>query len=450
MSFRDGLLRARSHLVFIAGLLTAMAIIAAVDRTALQPLASPVETTAAGEADALIRAPRSLQLASPKALAPDQKAWGDIAWRYFENNINPDTGLANSTDRFPSTTMWDTASYLLALIAAERLGIIERPRFDAQTSLLLQSLARLPLFDGRLPNKAYDTRTLAMVDYDNQPTDRGLGWSALDMSRLLVALVTLRSGYPDHASAVEALLALWDLPALAAGGSMEGAVIDDAGKIVLKQEGRLGYEQYAARGILLAGLDVLSAADATAHVAFADVETIRIPYDDRPQSAFGAPVYATSEPYVLTGMEFGFDTALGAYAQQVYLAQAARFAATGTLTAVSEGHLDRLPYFAYSTVYGNGEPWAVLSSKGEKLDGDRTLSTKTAFAWDSLYATDYTSRLVEAVLPLNDPVRGWFEGRYESGPVNGVVTANTNAIILEALHFRAFGPLMLFNASTFR
>jgi len=32
------------------------------------------------------------------------------AWKYFENNYNPETGLVNAVDNYPSTTMWDTGS----------------------------------------------------------------------------------------------------------------------------------------------------------------------------------------------------------------------------------------------------------------------------------------------------------------------------------------------------
>src|SRR4051812_31087640 len=45
------------------------------------------------------------------------------AWKYFENNTQA-TGLANAVDRYPSTTMWDTASYVGAIVAARELGLI--------------------------------------------------------------------------------------------------------------------------------------------------------------------------------------------------------------------------------------------------------------------------------------------------------------------------------------
>ena len=50
----------------------------------------------------------------------------------FENNYQPETGLVNAVDTYPSTTMWDTASYMGALMAAYELRIIDKQVFDAE------------------------------------------------------------------------------------------------------------------------------------------------------------------------------------------------------------------------------------------------------------------------------------------------------------------------------
>ena len=50
---------------------------------------------------------------------------------------------------------------------------------------------------------------------------------------------------------------------------------------------------------------------------------------------------------------------------------------------------------------------------------------------------------MEAVEPLGDPALGWAEGIYEEdGAINSSITANTNAVILAALSFKATGPLV--------
>ena len=48
------------------------------------------------------------------------------AWSYFVANYQPTTGLVNAVNKYPSTTMWDSGSYLAALTAARELGIIDK------------------------------------------------------------------------------------------------------------------------------------------------------------------------------------------------------------------------------------------------------------------------------------------------------------------------------------
>ena len=111
-------------------------------------------------------------------------------------NTDPTTGLAGSVDGYPSTTMWETASYLVAIISAERLGIIDRAEATERSGKVIDALSRLVLFEDSLPHKAYDIRTLQMVDYANRPTTVGLGWSALDIARLLSALKIVQRHHP--------------------------------------------------------------------------------------------------------------------------------------------------------------------------------------------------------------------------------------------------------------
>ena len=94
-------------------------------------------------------------------------------------------------------------------------------------------------------------------------------------------------------------------------------------------------------------------------------------------------------------------------------------------------------------MWAAGEPWAVVTSKGESMPQLRTLSTKAAFGWHALLRTPYTAQLVEAVSGLADPAGGWDAGRYEAGgKPNQSLNANTNAVVLESLAYMARGPLL--------
>ena len=48
-----------------------------------------------------------------------------------------------------------------------------------------------------LPNKSYNTLTKEMSNYRNEKTERGLGWSAIDIGRLLAPLNIIVWNYPE-------------------------------------------------------------------------------------------------------------------------------------------------------------------------------------------------------------------------------------------------------------
>ncbi|MDV7213395.1 DUF3131 domain-containing protein [Azotobacter beijerinckii] len=444
MSFRDDLLKARSRIAFIVALTLAFPLVLYLDSIPGKASDSTPQSSRPNDyTDQLINQERHLAISRTAPLRKDQVEWAKIAWRYFEKNIDPVTGLANSTNAYPSTTMWDTGSFLLAVISAQKIGLIDGKAFDRIIEKALSSLEKLPLFDGKLPNKAYNTKTLSMVDYNNQPTNKGLGWSALDIARLFVPLTALKRKHPKHSATVDRVIAKWSIGSMLKDGKLYGALLDGDDKTVLSQEGRIGYEEYAAKALIAAGYDAFQAWRTDDYIELQTVEAIKVPSDNRAVNTHEAQVYTTSEPYVLDGLEFGFDTRSMAFSEQIYSAQEQRYNKTGILTAVSEGHINRKPNFVYSTVFGNGDPWAVLTDKGERRDELRFLSIKTVFAYDALYGTAYTKKMLDFSVTLNDPNAGWLEGYYElTKDVNDVETANTNAIILESIAFRSSGPIL--------
>ncbi|MEY4922647.1 MAG: hypothetical protein RLY17_1364, partial [Pseudomonadota bacterium] len=189
MSFKYNFLKARSYLAMVIGMLIAFSIVLYVENNSQDRDDSRINiTTSVG---------RPL-IPTPRPLSPEEMTWAKAAWQYFVNNTQP-SGLVNSVDKFPSSTMWDTSSYFLALISAQRIGLIQQDEFDNRISNALGALSKLPLFEGKLPNKAYNTQTLSMVNYTNQPSTKGIGWSVIDISRIMVPLNILVWSYPQHA-----------------------------------------------------------------------------------------------------------------------------------------------------------------------------------------------------------------------------------------------------------
>lgn len=424
----------KSSLTFVAGLCLAAGIALSVDGGFAYQIRS-------GQQMIDLSAPTELVLQAPRPLEARDRAAAARAWRYIQNNTRDETGWVDSVAGFPSSTLWDQGSYLFAIVAAERLDLIAAEEFHSRVGKLLDSFEKIPLFEDKLPNKAYNTRTLEMVDYTNAVTPDGIGWSALDVARMLMAFRALEKLNPDYGDRIRALLARWDLNAMAFEGEMWGALRED-GDTVYKQEGRLGYEQYGARAAALWGMDVLQAISARRAMDWVEVSGVEVASDIRRADVFRAITPILSEPYMLQAIELGLDSENRIMAERVYKAQEARYRSTGIPTAVSEDHINQAPYFLYSSVYSNGAPWAVVTEEGEFHPELRTLSVKASFAWDALYNTDYTNMLRDQVEAIGAPEKGWPAGIYETdGRLNDVYTLNTNAIVLEAIHYMAHGPL---------
>lgn len=426
MSFPSALLAARQHLVVILGLLTAAALVSWLE-TPSRPVPPPLP---AGEIPA----------SRHGTLSEEETRWARAAWRYFQRNSREETGLANAADGRSVTTLWDTGSHLLAMISAYRLGVIDRAEFDQRLGRALNALARIPLFQGELPNRFYLTETLGMADAEGLPSDQGVGWSAVDIARVLVPLNVIVWNYPGHAAEASAVVRRWRLDRLVREGVLTGAVVDAQGRAEYSQEGRGAYETYATKALALMGGGVPATA---ASYGYAKVQGVRVPVDQRPPEKFSTRNYTVGEPYILEGLEFGWDRSGGEDAWRIFRAQENRFKATGKLTAASSGPVDESPYFVYNAVYAGTRAWQTLTADAREASDLRFLSAGDAVGWHVLYDAGYGRQLAEKAAGLFDPEQGWYGGWYEAKDrPNRVLSANTNAMVLEALHYRQFGKLV--------
>ena len=141
-------------------------------------------------------------------LTPREMAVAVNAWQYFVHNLQPTTGLVNAVNNYPSTTMWDSASYLAALVSARELGIINKEEFDHRMLPFLKTLNNISLFQGQLPNKAYNTITAEKVNYMNKPGE--IGFSAIDTGRMLIWLKIIKERYPEYANSIDNVILGWD------------------------------------------------------------------------------------------------------------------------------------------------------------------------------------------------------------------------------------------------
>src|SRR5690348_422724 len=119
-------------------------------------------------------------------LTSTQTEWAKTAWKYFQNNTNGGSGLANSLDQSPLASAWTIGDYLAALNAARELGVIKDAEFSDRVVKVVHFLNSMPLYDHRVPNLYYNTQSGVMVSAANSPQEAG--WSAMDLGRLLIWL----------------------------------------------------------------------------------------------------------------------------------------------------------------------------------------------------------------------------------------------------------------------
>ncbi len=369
--------------------------------------------------------------------AQEKQMYRDIArasWAYLDANYQPSTGLVNATPDWANTTLWDVGGQLIAFVAAKQLGFISPAEFDQRVAKTLGTLERTPLFRGAAFNKEYSTKTGAV---SNERT----GWSATDLGRLFVALKILAQQEPKFAEQAQRVVRRNDFAQIVKDGYLHGQLIGSSGKAWSYQEGRIGYEQYVARGFQLWGADVANALD--------------VKKNAQPVTVLGVPLFAdkryqdrlVSEPFVLYGLELGLDGDMRDLAANLLKAQEARYKATGTITIASEDAVSVPPqYFYYYCVYCSGKPFVIdASTPGNTLDSPRWVSTKAAFGWHVLLPSEYTKLAVDYVSGARDPKRGWASGVFE-GTRKSTQTfdINTASVMMEVAFYRLRGnkPLL--------
>lgn len=364
------------------------------------------------------------------------------AWHYADTQYQPETGLINSVHGYKYATVWDIASGLSAMYCANRLGLLPRGEYDRRMSRALKTLESMRLFEGIAFSKNYSTSTGAIAgrdDRDVQSSERGTGWSATDLGRLLIWLHIIAQKQPQYAADINRIVARMDLGQVVAEGYLWGADVDAAGNVRRYQEGRLGYEQYAARGFALWGHPAPRALSLSENTFSIDVLGVPLLADRRGGD------HLTSEPFILMGLETGWDAEVRPVAERVLRVQEERFKRTGQMTIVSEDHVPVAPwYFFYYSINHHGRQFVVNVQDSEvDLNQPRWISAKGAFAWHALLPGSYTRSAVDAVNRARDPQRGWSSGVYEDGRGStGSENINTAAVILQAaLYSRHTLPL---------
>ena len=358
-----------------------------------------------------------------------------IAWRQFERLWVPKSGLARATFDYDKLTTWDIGSVLGGLYAGRVLGFLSEIEYRERMCVTLETLEGMPLFQDSVFHKLYDSNTGRMVDRNGRETARGYAWSATDLGRFLVWLRIIGSTDSSLTELTTRIARRMKLDRVVANGYMYGEDATPGRRRYHFQEGRVGYEQYAAKGFALWGHDVALAADINTNSQPVEVYGIELPKDARGLDRL------TSEPFVLMGLEVGWTDDEAKVARALLDVQAERYRRTKIMTIVSEDAVGIEPhYFYYYCVYCSGRAFVIETHEpGRRYNSPRWQSTKATFGWHALLPSEYTRLAIQRIQRARATV-GWSSGVMErSNVATRSYDINTAAVILEAAAYRKLG-----------
>ncbi|MGB8815023.1 MAG: DUF3131 domain-containing protein, partial [Paracoccaceae bacterium] len=321
-------------------------------------------------------APPLLTDADRAALMQDAK----IAWSYFDQMTETATGLCPSTVFFDGDwssiyrvlTMWDYASLIQATLASHELGLIDDAQFTTRAEAILRGLPAQTIGGLVLPNSEVATY---------RPLSLTRDYNACDTGRLLIALAEL-DRHPLAIGLCAKAVANWDLDGTLRDGRLHSVIF---GRFVPLYTSHCAH--YASRAFRLWGVTAASPYDDAMQGQSVTDARMRLLYGTAQIGAIGA------EPLLLEGVELGFSAPTAFLADVLHTAQIRSFTATGDLVCVSEGPMDRAPWFTYQglRIDVDQDFWdvqaidpAAIYASATFRDAARIISTKAAFLWAAL------------------------------------------------------------------
>ncbi len=357
------------------------------------------------------------------------------AWKYFKENTESSTGLVypnvlmndDYAYKHPKAAIWDIASSLLGIASAEKLGIISLKEGIHRITRILDFLQTCELYQGQYPNFNYDVTTTQMVKEGS-----GIAWD--DLARMLTALKIIKTHYHSLEDSCNSVIERWVLTPI------EGLYQPDENEEVLKEVRTSPYWDYMDASFGLWGYrnEPASLWTSLKNKMYGLFSGSKPDYYDK---------LLIPESYILQAIEMGQTEKSKEILNLIHNLQKARYEDEGIITCISEGDLDRKPWFVYCGLVVSEEGstiWPVVGSiwqDGEGYPEYRFISSKAAIAWQALKENDYTRLSYDLIRrkALNYQL-GFYTGIYEeSQKINNSLSVNANGIILESLWFKKRG-----------
>lgn len=355
-----------------------------------------------------------------------------VAWRYFEKFSDPATGLCPATVNFApggrhhkAVTMWDVGSHINGLVAARQISLISQQGFETAIRKILPNIAGRTSQNRHLPQGwiRADRRKWGNKNFDGS-----------DAGRLLAALDNLRR-HSNFGDQLEELVASWDLQKVIIGGEVHSVVNGE-----LKSSYVSHSAHYSALAFRRWGLAAKSPYEVLSDRSPADGRMALLEAASR-IGPFGA------EPLLLEAMELGMSRESAFLADVLFAAQLEEFQETGRLICVSEGPIDKSPWFLYQGLQLDApkRTWAFDTVGQEPeyrtpefREENLAISSKAAFLWSAYQPHEYSDKLTSFTRSVARTKNGFASSIYlkNEQPTEAYTDLNTNGVILQAIAHR--------------
>jgi hypothetical protein len=352
------------------------------------------------------------------------------AWNYFQLGVgvSSETGLPYANTDCPYYTDWDLANYIQAIMAAERTGVLTRTGdwgADDRINKVLTCLETRPRMANGLPYVWYNSRTNEVwTDHIDQAT-------ATDAGKLFAALKNLETYNPSLKTRIDTYV--YNIT------NYEPRKISVDVLLPQYLKGTRPpnlYDYYVTKGFACFWPERFSAEAE----GMLDFYYSRTPIN---YSGIILPKIAVlCDPLLMCMFEFeNNDPRIVNLSRDIYLAQEARYTATGHYTAFSEGNtgIDGANSFIYQWVTAaDGRTWVCQTVTNSGVAKDTNLTPiiffKAAIGQRALYETSYTQQMVDYLTSnMPAPSQGYNAGIDENGRVLSTVNAGvSNGLILSA------------------
>ncbi|CUH88557.1 hypothetical protein PH5382_02493 [Phaeobacter sp. CECT 5382] len=355
-----------------------------------------------------------------------------VAWRYFERFTNKTTGLCPATvnsspgGRLHETvTMWDVGSHINGLIAATQIGLLDRKAFETRIRKILPNIAGRVSQGRRLPQGWIRTDRHRWGNKNFDGSDGG---------RLLASLDNLRrfGGFEDR---LDELVGSWNLQEIVVDGRIHSVINEKLVSSYVSHSAHYSAIAFRRWGIAAASPYEVFQGESRTDDQMALLEMA---------SDIG-PIGA--EPLLLEAMELGISPESAYLADVLYSAQLEEYRETGQLTCVSEGPIDRSPWFTYQGLQLDAatRTWATDTVGKEPeyrtpefRENHLVVSSKSAFLWAAHQPHDYSDILLRHVREKSKTENGFSSSIFvKTGRATEAYTdLNTNGVILQAIAHR--------------